>query len=122
MIKKFAFTVYPVKDMQRAQNFYEEIMGLKLSKSSAGGKWLEYDLPGSGCFAITTMMQGIEPSINAGGSIAFEVDNIDSMVERLKEHGVEFKMEPFCSPVCKIAVIIDSEGNALMLHQLHKTN
>lgn len=122
MITKYAFTVYPVQDMERAQHFYEEILGLKISKNSAGGKWIEYDLPGSGCFALTSMMQGVEPSAEAGGSIAFEVDNIDEMVEQLKKQGVKFKMDPFTSPVCKIAIIIDSEGNALMLHQVHSTD
>jgi len=76
-------------------------------------------MPGGGCFAITTLAEGVKPSANAGGSIAFEVEDLDKLVEKLKAEGVKFKLDPFASPVCKMAVMIDSEGNALTLHQLH---
>lgn len=36
----------------------------------------------------------------------------------LKTNNVEFKLDIFQSPICRIAVIVDSEGNAITLHQL----
>lgn len=111
--------MYPVENIDRARTFYEQTLGLVLSKTSAGGQWLEYDLPGGGCFAITTLAKGVKPSSNAGGSIAFEVEDLDTLVEQLKSKGVQFKLDIFSSPVCRMAVITDSEGNALTLHQLH---
>lgn len=120
MFKKVAFTMYPVENMERAREFYEKTMQFSLSKSSSEGAWIEYDMPGGGCFAITTLAQGVMPSSNAGGSIAFEVEDLEKLVTRLKAEGVKFKMDPFATPVCKMAVIIDSEGNTLMLHQLHR--
>lgn len=119
MFKKVAFTMYPVENMERAREFYEKTMQFSLSKSSVNGAWIEYDMPGGGCFAITTLAQGVKPSSNAGGSIAFEVEDLEKLVDRLKSEGVKFKLDTFTSPVCKMAVIIDSEGNALTLHQLH---
>ncbi len=119
MFKKVAFTMYPVLDINQARKFYEETLGLKLSKVSAEGKWIEYDLPGGGCFAITNLAEGVEPSSNSGGSIAFEVEDLDALLSQLKEKNVEVKMDIFSSPVCRMAVIVDSEGNALMLHQLN---
>lgn len=112
--------MYPVEDMERARKFYEETMQFKMSKSSVEGAWIEYDMPGGGCFAITTLAQGVKPSSNAGGSIAFEVEDLDKLVARLKSEGVKFKLDTFTSPVCKMAVMLDSEGNALTLHQLHR--
>jgi extradiol dioxygenase family protein len=52
MIKKVAFTMYPVTDMDRARRFYEEQLGLNpgyiVEKS-----WIEYDVGGT-CFGIYT--------------------------------------------------------------------
>lgn len=120
MIKKVAFTMYPVEDMKRARQFYETVLQLKLGKISSEGGWVEYDLPGGGCFAITTLAEGVKPSANAGGSVAFEVDNLDEMVKQLKTKDVKFKLDIFASPVCKMAVILDSENNSLLLHQLNQ--
>jgi predicted enzyme related to lactoylglutathione lyase len=120
MFKKVAFTMYPVANMERARHFYEKTLGLALGKISANGAWVEYDLPGGGCFALTTLAQGVNPSHEAGGSIAFEVDDLNSLVSRLKNEGVIFKLDVFSSPVCQMAVILDPEGNALILHQLKK--
>lgn len=118
MLKKVAFTMYPVLDIHRAKNFYEKNFGITPSKISANGSWVEYDLPGGGCFAITTLAEGVKPSSNSGGSIAFEVEDLDELITNLKANDVKFKLDIFPSPVCRMAVILDSEGNAITLHQL----
>jgi predicted enzyme related to lactoylglutathione lyase len=120
MLKKVAFTMYPVQNMERARRFYEKTLGLKPGSVSAGGAWVEYDLPGGGCFAITTLAEGVKPSSDAGGTCAFEVENLDTLVKQLKAAGVQFKIDLFSTPVCQMAVILDSEGNALTLHQITK--
>lgn len=120
MLKKVAFTMYPVLDINRAKNFYEKNFNLIPNKMSENGAWVEYDLPGGGCFAITTLAKEKQPSANAGGSIAFEVENLDSLVAQLKSNGVQFKLDIFESPVCRMAVVVDSEGNGILLHQLKK--
>jgi predicted enzyme related to lactoylglutathione lyase len=112
--------MYPVENIERARHFYEKTLNLTPGTISAGGKWIEYDLPGGGCFTITNSAEGVTPSTTAGGSIAFEVEDLDSSVSDLKTKDVTFKIDTFQSPVCKIAVIADSEGNAVMLHQLTK--
>jgi predicted enzyme related to lactoylglutathione lyase len=111
--------MYPVIDIRRAQAFYREHFNLVPSKLSVHGQWVEYDLPGGGCFAITTLAEGVKPCANAGGTIAFEVDNLERLIEKLKMDGVEIKLDIFSSPVCRMAVVLDSEGNAITLHQLN---
>lgn len=120
MLKKVAFTMYPVVDIQRAQEFYAKHLGLSPNKIASNGCWVEYDLPGGGCFAITTLATGVKPSSESGGSIAFEVDDLDELVSQLKRNHVKFKLDIFASPVCRMAVIVDSEGNAVTLHQIKK--
>lgn len=119
MLKKVAFTMYPVLDMERAKTFYKNNLGLVPNTITANGAWVEYDLPEGGCFAITTLAEGVHPSHNAGGSIAFEVEDLDKLVAKLKASQVTFKLEVFASPVCRMAVIVDSEGNAITLHQIN---
>ncbi len=114
MVKHIAFTMYPVKDMKRARRFYEEGLGFGLGKDFGGGGWVEYYLD-NGCFALTTMTKQ-DPSATSGGAIAFEVENVDDAVARLKAKGGGVKVAPFESPVCRMAVLTDPEGNAFMVH------
>ena len=114
-VKHIAFTMYPVKDMARARRFYENDLGLKVTNNCAAGAWIEYHLD-NGCFAITTMAEDVAPSANSGGSIAFEVDDVDAVVNRLRTKKTPIKMEPFLTPVCRMAVVLDPEGNALSIH------
>ncbi len=116
MIQGIAFTMYPVKDLARARRFYEDDLGLTLSRSFFDC-WYEYDLAG-GCFAITTNIEGVTPSAEAGGCLAFEVDDVDGCVERLRAKGILVKREPFSTPVCRMAVVVDSEGNGVILHKV----
>jgi len=117
MLKKVAFTMYPVTDVKRARAFYEGTLGLTVGSHASNGVWTEYDLPGGGCLALF-LTQDIEPSAQAGGSIALEVDDLDALTARLKQAGVEFKAELIHSPVCRMSVILDPEGNSIILHEL----
>jgi predicted enzyme related to lactoylglutathione lyase len=117
MFRKVAFTMYPVRDMARARAFYEETLGLGPSRNPAASPWVEFDLPGGGCLAITTVSQS-EPSARAGGTIAFEVDDLPALVADLRSKGVEFLADDIESPVCRMAVCTDPEGNSIILHKL----
>lgn len=119
MIRKVAFTLLPVRDAQRARAFYGETLGLPLGSHSPDGTWTEYDLPGGGCLALFRT-DDIAPSAEAGGSIALEVDDLDALRAQLADQGVRFKAELIHSPVCRMSVILDSEGNAVILHELKR--
>ena len=117
MLRKVAFTMYPVKDMARARAFYEETLGLGPSRNGPTSPWVEFDLPGGGCLAITTVTPE-EPSAKAGGTIAFEVDDLPALVADLKAKGVSFPADDIESPVCRMAVCLDPDGNSIILHKL----
>jgi predicted enzyme related to lactoylglutathione lyase len=120
MLKKVAFTMYPIQDVGRARDFYEKKLGLTLgSHGNQGDKWwIEYDLPGGGCVALSNFTDEA-PSANAGGTIAFEVEDLDALMARLKADGVTFRSGVIPGPHCRMAVCLDSEGNSLLLHQLN---
>ena len=115
-VTEIPFVSYPATDMARADRFYRDILGLTPGLRTEGdfGIWQEYDI-GAVTLAIG-QMKGWEPS-QGGGSVALEVDDMDATVARLKQHGVRFTAEPFQTSVCKMAIILDSEGNAITLHK-----
>ncbi len=82
MITEIAFTGSPVTDIKRAREFYEGVLGLKPAMESAGGMWIEYEI-GNGTFAIGCYGDQWKPSKDGTG-IAFEVDDFDAEIARLK--------------------------------------
>lgn len=123
MLKKVAFTLFPVDDPARARAFYEETLGLTRGLSSPDGVWTEYDLPGGGCLALfrhpDAKARGERGTKNA--SIAFEVEDLDALMAELKGKGVKFSSDVIKGPNCRMANIEDSEGNAIILHQLNQS-
>ena len=116
MITSIAFTAFSVTNMARSKEFYENVLGLKIGHNFKD-KWVEYSLANS-TFAITTTDIGHRPGAK-GAVIAFEVKNLDSFVKTLKDKSVTFIAEPFPTPVCRMAVIQDPDGNEITIHQRH---
>ena len=116
MITSIAFTVYPVMDIVRSRSFYEGALGLTLS-SNFQDVWVEYNL-GDSTFAITTTEMGHTPGAK-GAVVAFEVSDLDVLVNTLKEKSVEFVLDITPTSVCRMAVIEDPDGNHLVIHKRH---
>lgn len=114
MITSIAFTVYPVKDMAAARRFYEDSLGLKVGMNFQDF-WVEYDIAG-GTFAITTMDERHVAGAK-GAVVAFEVADLDAYVAALKSKGVVFVQEPCATPVCRLAVVSDPDGNDVIIHR-----
>jgi predicted enzyme related to lactoylglutathione lyase len=108
MITSMAFTVYPVSNMERARAFYEHVLGLHMSYNYRD-IWVEYDV-GDSTFAITTTDMGHTPGAK-GAVVAFEVSDLDAFIHKMKERAVSFVTEAFDTPVCRMAVIQDQDGN-----------
>ena len=115
MITEIAFTGTPVTDIKRARALYEGALGLKPTKESAGGLWVEYDV-GPNTFAIGCYGDIWKPSKD-GTVVAFEVDDLDADITRLKSEGVKFQMEAMDSPICRFAILLDPDSNPIMIHQ-----
>jgi predicted enzyme related to lactoylglutathione lyase len=122
MFKKVAFTMFGVEDSVRARGFYENTLGLKRGSADKAGVWTEYDLPGGGCLALFNHPDPVHKRTpgSGGASIALEVEDLESAMSELKAKGVQFTSDVIKSPVCRMANIKDSEGNSIILHELHK--
>ncbi|MBA3386367.1 MAG: VOC family protein [Chthoniobacterales bacterium] len=114
MIKEVAFVAIAVSDKERAREFYQETLELKPGSTVMEGAWIEYELGG------TTIGVGCHPAWQPsrdGTTVAFEVDDIDASIARLKERGVSFDMDKMETPVCWMAQFRDPDGNKLLVHQ-----
>ena len=114
-VNEIAFIGYPVADRKKARDFYEGIFNLKLSMDLdlENGFWVEYDIA-DGTLALSNMWKA---SPKAGPTIAFEVEDFEATVKILKDKGVVFDREPFETPVCFIAIILDPDGNFITVHK-----
>jgi predicted enzyme related to lactoylglutathione lyase len=119
-IEGIGFVGIPVTDMKRARAFYEDVLGLKISDKMMGGKWIEYAV-GEETLAIANISDTWKPS-DQGAGPAFEVENFDDAIKRLKDRHVRFAAEPFETPCCHMAIIQDPDGNKLMIHKLKPEN
>lgn len=117
-ITEIAYTVYPVTDMARARGFYEGVLGLKASTQfeHEGKQWIEYDI-GAATLAVSNMASDKwKPSAN-GPSAVLEVAEFEAAVGALRGAGVVFVVEPMDSGVCRMAIVLDPDGNAVGVHR-----
>ncbi len=60
-INNIAFTGIPVTDLKRAREFYEGVLGLKLTGEMGQGHWVEYAI-GTGTLASANFPDQWKPS------------------------------------------------------------
>lgn len=107
-----------VGNVEKAMDFYTRILGLRLMETvTLAGR--PFYFVGDG-----QMMLEIEPAYDEErlvcdhgfSHMALKVENLEEYCQRLKEHEVNFLMEPAqFIPTRKIAFIADPEGNAIQL-------
>ena len=117
-ITEIAFSCYPVTDMARARKFYEGVLGLKptmLVGEAGGMQWTEYDI-GPGTLSLGAGAPDWTPRSD-GCSVGLEMEDFDAAIAHLRANGVKFKMEPFPTPVCRMAMISDPDGNTICIHK-----
>lgn len=117
-VVEFAFTGYAVTDIAKSRAFYETALNLTpgMVFDHDGQQWVEYEV-GPHTLAITNMGgEQWKPSPNGGG-VALEVEDFEAAIAWLKEQNVKFYSEPFESPVCRMALISDPDGNSICVHK-----
>jgi predicted enzyme related to lactoylglutathione lyase len=116
-VREIAFACYAVTDMARARAFYEGVLGLKptmVHDLGGGSQWVEYDI-GTGTLALGAT-SGWKPSPD-GCCVALEVEDFDAAIAHLRAQQTRFRVEPFPTPVCRMAMVYDPDGNTLCIHR-----
>ena len=116
-------TILPVKDMNRAREFYEKKLGLKPKGVAADGNYL-FACGGDAHIALITKPEGTRAEHTA---LSFEVTGIERVISELQSTGVQFESYDFpnlrtVDHICvlgsdKAAWFKDSEGNYLCVHE-----
>ncbi len=113
-VERVDFITIPTRDPNRSRAWYGEVLGLPADPNNelevtAGQVTLTFWNPEE---------EGIEfkPSI---GGFALRVDDVDRAKADLESKGVEF-VGAGDSGVCKMAVCLDPDGNAVILHRRYK--
>jgi predicted enzyme related to lactoylglutathione lyase len=83
--------------------------------SATSGNATEYDIA-NGTLSIGAGAPDWKPT-TSGCSVALEVEDFDVAVDHLRARGVRFHMDPFETPVCRMAFILDPDRNALCIHK-----
>jgi len=118
-VNEIAFVSYPVADKRRAQDFYEGVLGLKLSSGGDfpdGNFWIEYEL-GPNTLALTSFWKAAPSREQAGPSVGLEVEDFEGTLAELKAKSVPFTTEKMETAVCFLAVVKDPDGNSLFIHK-----
>ena len=115
---ELAFCCYAVTDMKSARSFYEGVLGLKPT-TVLEGKWVEYEF-GPYALAIGCAPGMFKPSPD-GCTAALEVEDFDAAIAHLKQHQVKFRVEACETPVCRMAMIFDPDGNTICIHKRNKS-
>lgn len=121
MITGMAFVAQPTRNLEAAKKFYGEVLGLAAGAVSPSGNWVEFTTPDGAVIAL----DGITPEMSDKASVflALESDDIRADFARMKAAGATVAREPWTNTcpegdVCHMAVLLDPDGNTVLLHQI----
>lgn len=116
-----------VDDQARALDFYTGVLGFVKSRDFPAGeyRWLTVRSPEGGDTELS-----LEPNANPAArtyqqalmsqgipATAFQCDDLDAEVKRLRQQDVRFTMDPTALGPVKVAIFADTCGNLIQIYQ-----
>jgi len=118
MISKLKFASIPVKDQNRALDFYTEKLGFTIiTDKPFDGKqrWIELRIPNAETRLVLFTPDGQENRIGTFTGLSFSCDDVEQTYEEYKARGVQFEGPPQKQPWGTFVKFKDSEGNLFVL-------
>ncbi len=118
MIKRIKFLGIPVRNQDRALQFYTEKLGFRILTDqhfSETQRWIELALPGAETGIVLFTPQGQEDRIGTFVNTSWEVDNVEKTYQELLAKGVQFTGAPQKQPWGTFVMMRDSEENQIVL-------
>jgi len=110
------FVFLPITSFEKAEEFYNGVLGLPCSKRYDNAVGGEFET-GSLTIQVVDMAKiGREFAPSNNGAIALHVADVESARSELEAHGVTFHGDTMDSGVCYQAFFEDQDGNLLILH------
>lgn len=118
MIKLIKFVSIPVRDQNRALDFYTDKLGFTIITDQPFDdkqRWIELRIPKAETRVVLFTPEGDENRIGSFMNISYACDNIENTYEELKNRGVEFESPPQKQPWGTYSMFKDSEGNRFVV-------
>src|SRR4051794_15248014 len=118
MIRKLKFATVPVRDQDRALDFYVGTLGFVLvtdQPMGPGQRWIEVRPPRGETGLALFSAPGQEDRVGTFSGLSFECDDVQKTYDELKAKGVEFAHPPKAEPWGVFTIMNDSEGNQIVL-------
>jgi lactoylglutathione lyase len=110
---KFCWSTLMVKDLEESIHFYQEVVGLSVSKRFLAGPRTEIAFLGDGETKIELIHNDGDGESFSGEGISwgFEVESLDAAMNLVKEKGFEIQGGPFQpNPHTKFFYVLDPNG------------
>ena len=115
-VERVDYIRVPVRDIEKANHFYGEVLGLPRNPNSPDDDWVEYEA-GNVTFALMTPhTHGYEFTPLPPGTLALRVPDVADAKAKLEAAGVQVN-EVWDSGVCNGAGFSDPDGNRILLHR-----
>ena len=114
-VERVDYIRIPVTDMEAANRFYGEVLGLERNPNLPHEDWVEYEAGNVTLAVMTPHTHEYEFTPLPPGTLAFGVPDVAEARAKLVAAGVEVN-EMWDSGVCHGAGLRDPAGNAILLH------
>lgn len=115
-IERVDYIRVPVTDMDEANRFYGDLLGLTRNPNSPSDDWVEYEAGNVTLAVMTPQTHDYEFTPLPPATIALRVADVATAKATLEEAGLEVA-EMWDSGVCKGAGVSDPAGNRILLHR-----
>jgi catechol 2,3-dioxygenase-like lactoylglutathione lyase family enzyme len=115
-VQRVDYIRIPVTNIEEANRFYGEVLGLKRNPNSPAKDWVEYETSNVTLAVMTPHTHDYEFSPLPVGTIALRVPDVAEAKAKLEAAGVQVG-EMWDSGVCHGARFRDPAGNPILLHQ-----
>jgi len=115
-VERVDYIRVPVTDIDAANHFYGELLGLRQSPNSPADDWVEYEAGNVTLAVMTPHSHDYEFSALPPSTIALRVADVAAAKAKLEEAGVEVA-DMWDSGLCRGAGVSDPSGNRILLHR-----
>lgn len=109
--------MYRVKDLEKAENFYRDVLGLKQVWRDEKRKMIGFVLEQSD----TEIVIHNDPDL-PGFDFSFLVENVENFCERFQSQGYKIFLQPIDVRCGKYAIVADTDGNKIPIIDLTRFN
>jgi catechol 2,3-dioxygenase-like lactoylglutathione lyase family enzyme len=118
MIKAIKFASIPVRDQDRALEFYTSKLGFRVITDSPFNqtqRWIELGIPRADTRLVLFTAPGQEQMIGGFMNVTFMADDVEATAKEMKANGVEFVQDAQKADWGTSAIFMDIDGNKFVL-------